>query len=111
MTLQSKLVRVRDALTAIDGLTVYHYWRYVDQPNVCIWQEDSEYSSLQADLHKEEQAIGGTVDYFTRTEYDPVVDEIQEALNGIESFHWNLNDVMFEEDTMFIHYSWRWRLL
>ena len=55
--------------------------------------------------------VNGRECRLTRTEYDPVVDEIQEALNGIESFHWNLNDVMFEEETMFIHYSWRWRLL
>lgn len=111
MTLQSKLERLRDALTGIEGLTVYHYWRFVDEPKVCIWQEDSEGSSLQTDLRKGEQAIAGTVDYFTHTEYDPMVDAIQTALNGIESFHWNLDDVMYEEETNYIHYSWRWRVL
>jgi len=111
MTLQSKLIRVRDALTAIDGLTVYHYWRYIDNPPCVIWQENVESNGLQTDLHKGEQAIGGTVDFFTRIEYDPMVDEIQEALNSIESFHWNLSDVQYEEETMMIHYTWNWRIL
>lgn len=111
MTLQNKITKIRDALTSIEGLTVYHYWRFVEEPRVCIWQEDTEASGLQADLRKQEQAIGGTVDYFTQTEYDPIVDAIQKALNGIEDCYWSLEDVMFEEDTRFIHYSWRWRLL
>lgn len=111
MTLQSKLIRVRDALTGIDGLTVYHYWRYIDNPPCVIWQENTEPSALQADLHKREQAIGGTVDFFTKTEYDPLVDAIQDALNQIESFYFTLDDVQFEEETMMIHYSWTWRIL
>lgn len=111
MTLQSKLLKVRDALTSIEGLTVYHYWRYVDNPPCVIWQENSEPTSLQADLCKREQAISGTVDFFTKTEYDPMADAIQEALNSIESFYWSLDDVSYEEDTNFIHYSWTWRIL
>lgn len=111
--LQSKLIRIRDALTAIEDLEgkVYHYWRYIDNPPCVIWQESAEGSGLQADLRKREQAISGTVDFFTRIEYDPLVDEIQEALNGIESCYWNLSDVQYEEETMLIHYTWNWRIL
>lgn len=111
MTSLNKITKIRDALTGIEGLTVYHYWRYVENAGTCIWQEDTEPSALQADLHKREQAIGGTVDYFTQTEYDPMTDAIQDALNQIESCKWNLDDVQFEEETHFIHYTWRWRIL
>lgn len=111
MTSLNKITKIRDALTGIEGLTVYHYWRYVDNPPCVIWQEDTESSALQTDLHKGEQAIGGTVDYFTQTEYDPMADAIQDALNQIESCKWNFDDVQFEEETHFIHYTWRWRIL
>lgn len=111
MTLQAKITKIRDALTSIDGLTVYHYWRFVDNPPCAIWQEDTESGYLQADLRKREQGVGGTVDYFTQTEYDTMTDAIQDALNDIENCFWNLEDVQYEEDTRLIHYTWRWRLL
>lgn len=111
MTLHDKLIKIRDALTSIEGLTVYHYWRFVDASGVCIWMEDQEAGSLEADGKKQEQAVGGTVDYFTKVEYDPITDEIQDALNSIETCYWELSDVMYEEDTKLIHYSWRWRIL
>lgn len=109
MSFQHKLQKVADALTSINGLKVYHYWRFgVDAP-YCIWQEDSDYG-FQVDNHKVEQGVGGTVDYFTLTEYDGNIDSIQNALNGVENLSWNLNSVQFEEDTNLIHYEWRWWL-
>lgn len=106
MTLQSKLEKIENALTSIEGLKVYHYLRpQLDAP-FCVWQEDGESSSLESDLNKEEQALSGSVDLFTLTEYDPLADDIQQALNSIDTCVWALNSVQYEEDTELIHHEW-----
>lgn len=110
MTLQSKILRVATALSSIENLTVYHYWRATTTYPYCIWQEDVEAAGLQGDDHKAEQAIGGTVDYFTRTEFDSNVDSIQSALNGVDGLSFYLDMVQFEDETNLIHYSWTWSI-
>lgn len=109
MSFQTKLKKIKDALTSIAGLSVYHYWRFGADAPYCIWQEDGDIG-FEGDNHKAEQAITGTVDYFTLVEYDGNFDAIQIALNGVENLSWSLESVQFEEDTNLIHYEWRWRL-
>ena len=46
------------------------------------------------------------MDFFTLDEYDAIIDEIQDSLEGNEGLSWNLNSVQYEEDTKFIHYEW-----
>lgn len=107
---QTKLQAIKDALTSISGLSVYHYWRFgVDAP-YCIWEEDGE-TSLEANNHKAEQGFTGAVHYFTLTEYDGNFDAIQTALNNIENLSWRYDGADYEEDTNLIHHSWRWTLL
>ena len=113
MTLQNKLERIGAALVAGVGSNVYHYWR----PNIpapfCVWAEDGETLSFNADNHKKEQAIGGYVDYYTKREFDPMLDTIQDVLNGINEFpfSWRLDSVQYEEDTNLIHYQWLWSVV
>ena len=52
-----------------------------------------------------EQAIEGTIDYFTRTEYDPNFEKIQEVLSEAE-ISYRLNSVQYEDETGYIHYEW-----
>lgn len=117
MTLNQKLERIADAL--VTGLThdgelvcnVYHYWRPQMQAPFVVWGEDGEVNySLDADDRKAEQAVAGYVDYYTKTEFDPVIDTIQEILNGMTGFpfQWRLAIVLFEEETNLIHYQWEW---
>lgn len=106
-----KLKKIRDCLTSIEGLKVYHYWRVVKDVPYCIWQEDGEGDSIQSDNHKQEQVITGTIDYFTRTEYDENIDNIQNALNELENCGWNINSVQYEEDTNLIHYEWSFQII
>lgn len=108
--MMSLLIRIKDALTSIDGLTVYHYWHPRLQAPFCIWQEESEGDSLWASNHKKEQIITGTIDYYTTQEFDPMVDLIQEKLNEIECFGWSLVSVDYEDETKLIHYSWDWEI-
>lgn len=111
MTLQNKLEKIEKALTSIEGLTVFHYLRPNMNAPFCVWQEDGEASSLQGDNHKQEQAISGSIDYFTKEEYDSMTDLIQGALNEIECCGWELNSVQYEDDTELIHYEWYFRVI
>ena len=71
-----------------------------------IWAEDGEQNSFNADNRKQRQGLSGTIDFFTLEEYDALIDDIQDALQGIENLSWTLNSVQYEEDTHFIHYEW-----
>ena len=112
MSFQTRLTKLADALTRIPNLTnrVYHYWRFGVQAPYCIWAEDSE-TSLQTDNHKAEQGISGAIEFFTLTEFDPICDDIQTALNSLENCAWRYDGATYEDETHLIHHSWRWTLL
>lgn len=107
-SLQEQLKRLRDILNSTSGKgRIYHYTRPKDIAKHWVtWQEDGEGESSDADNVKTYQQVHGTIDLFTRTEYDPLVDEIQEALNAAEHVGWVLNSVQYEDETNLIHYEW-----
>ena len=109
MTLTSKIQKVRDALKGITGINLYHYWRPNMQPPFLVWAETGEATSFDADNGKREQAIEGTADYYTLTEYDSTIDAIQSAINTLGG-GWVLLSVEYEDVTKLIHYSWTWRI-
>lgn len=86
----------------------YHYRRMKDEVPYCVWQEAREEMSFNANNRKREQQITGTVDYFTKTEYDSVIDDIQDYFDGLNDFGWRLSAVDYEDDTNLIHYEWEW---
>ena len=109
-TITDKLLRIRDILTPVTT-NVYHYWRTNVRPPYLIWMEDAEEDSFSADNVKQDQQLHGTIDYFTKTEFDSTIDAIQAALNQITGYShkgWRLSSVQYEEDTGLIHYSWDW---
>lgn len=106
----SLLTKIRDALISIEGLTVYHYWHPRLNAPYCIWAEEMEGDSIWTDNHKTEQVITGTIDYFTLTDLDPMVDTIQDKLNSVENLGWTLSSVQYEDETNLIHYSWDWEI-
>lgn len=106
----SLLTKIRDALISIEGLTVYHYWHPRLNAPYCIWAEEMEGDSIWTDNHKTEQVITGTIDYFTLTDLDPMVDTIQDKLNSVENLGWTLSSVQYEDETNLIHYSWDWQI-
>lgn len=93
-------------MNGIDGLDAYHLEKpaSVVAP-YAIWQEDSEGQSQHADNHKVEQVIEVTIDYYTLTEYDAMVDSIQDALNDSQ-IAWSLNSFQYEDETKLLHYEW-----
>lgn len=112
-SLQRNLKTIRDALndTSAKG-RVYHYTRPADTTSAWIvWQEDGENQSFNTDNQKKEQQIHGTIDCYSLTEYDPLFDEIQEALNALENVGWNLMSVQYEDETNLIHYEWEFNIV
>ncbi len=106
-SIQTKLETIGTELAKITQYT-YHYWRSAPKgvKAYIVWAEDEESSSLNADNLKQKQGIHGTIDYFTKTEFDTKVDTIQSTLNALENVSWRLNSVQYEEETSFIHHEW-----
>jgi len=105
-SLQNRLKAFGSKLAAVTGAKTYHY-HAPNRPKApyTVWAEDGEGDgSFSADTTKAEQNIHIYVDYFTLTEFDQVVDDIQDLL--CESSEWRLNDVMHEDETNLIHYAW-----
>lgn len=98
-----KLTDVRDLLLTV-GVPVHHYHAEKQDDKYIVWAEDGQSDTLSADDMTVDQEIQGTIDYFTKTEYDENVIKIQEALNG--KVVWRLNSVQYEVDTDYIHYEW-----
>lgn len=106
--MNSKIKIIRDTLLKVSD-NVGHYEAVEKTDQYIVWAEDSEGSSVEGDDRKENQSIQGTIDYFTRTEFDPMVDDIQEALIDAEiSFY--LNSVQYEDETKYTHYEWVWEV-
>ena len=105
-SLQNRLKAFGAKLAGVTGAKTYHY-HAPNRPKApyTVWAEDGEGDgSFIADTTKAEQNIHIYVDYFTLTEFDQVVDDIQDLL--CESSEWRLNDVMYEDETNLIHYAW-----
>lgn len=106
--MQSKLKSIREVLKKITD-NVWHY-EAMDQPDkYIVWAEDSEGNSVEGDNKKINQSIRGTIDYFTKEEFDQNVDKIQEALRekGI-SFYLNSvqNESEYDSGSGYVHYEW-----
>ena len=108
MTLQAKLKLIRDTLVGLN-LNVYHYYNAKPKLPYVVWAEDSEADSFYAGNHKAEQVIHGTIDYYTKTEFDSNADTIQGALNALP-IGWRLSSVQYEEETNLIHYEWEFEI-
>ena len=105
-SLQNRLRAFGAKLAEVTGTKTYHY-HAPNRPEApyTVWAEDGEGDgSFSADTLKAEQNIHIYVDYFTLTEFDQVVDDIQDLF--CESSEWRLNDVMHEDETNLIHYAW-----
>lgn len=104
-SIQSRLLDISTALVSIPGLSVGHYKNFKQDGDYCVWAEDMEPDRVSADNRKQIQNLQGTIDFFTRTEFNPLIDAIQDALNEARiSFF--LNSVQYEDETGFIHYEW-----
>ena len=103
------LLKVRDALITV-GVPVSHYAAENQPGKYIVWSEDSQGDTLWADGGLAGQAIEGTAHYFTKMEYDPNVQKIQQALADAD-IPFRLNSIQREDDTGYIHHEWVWQVL
>ena len=106
--LQTKLKELRDALVNMSDVKVYHYWRPRLKAPFIIWQEDGADSSVSSNNKVIGQSVHGTLDFYTKDEYDETFDLIQETLNDLEGFSWRWDSTQYEDETGLTHYSWDW---
>lgn len=117
-SMQTKLNKLRTALltiTALRGKIFHDYAGSRATLPYLIWYEESEDDSFEADSKKQEIAVAGYIEYYTATEFDPIVDTINETLNNIKGLTWTLvsrtsGDPVDAENSD-IHYTWQWRLI
>ena len=106
-SLQTNLKKIRDVLNSTSAKgRIGHYYRPKNfTPSWIVWQELDEDTSHSTNNHKDLQQIAGLIDCYTQIEYDPLLDEIQEALDGA-GIGFRLNSVQYEDETKLIHYEW-----
>jgi hypothetical protein len=103
------LANLRDSLLGVLPGKVFHADASGATGDYIVWAEDGQADSVWADGKMIEQTITGTIDYFTRTEYDPLFDSIQTALNTL-GISYRLNSIQYEVDTKYWHYEWVWEM-
>lgn len=106
-SLQQNLKRIRDILNSTSAAgRIGHYTRPANStPSWIVWQESDEAQSHDTNNRKDLQQIAGTIDCYSQIEYDPLFDEIQDALNDA-GIGFRLNSVQYEDETKLIHYEW-----
>ncbi len=98
------LKKVRDALLTVTD-KVYHYEAWEESDKYIVWAEDSYHKTLSGDGQTMERYAEGTIDYFSREEYDPAVTEIMDALERADIPHY-LNTVQWHQEEDYIHHEW-----
>lgn len=108
MTMQQRLeaFHKRIAQLSIGEKKVKHYFHQRMNAPYVIWAEDRAGSYYDADNRKGEYSVHCTLDYFTKTEYDPVFDEIEQTLNELCGSGWRWNSTQYEDGTGLIHHEW-----
>lgn len=99
-----KFLKLRKALTrALPD--VYHYSASPNLEQYIVWAEDGQRNAVYSGDSMEEQTLQGTIDYFTKVEFDKVVEKLQESLSE-SKIPFRLNSIQREESTGYIHYEW-----
>ena len=105
MTLQ----QVRDLLLTITP-NCYHYNAWAQPNQYLVWAEDNQSNAIYADDKMQIQATEGTLDLFTKDEYDPLFQKCQVTMNNCEDMTWRLNSTQREADTGYLHHEWVWEV-
>lgn len=74
-----------------------------------VWGETGANDLEAGNIHAEKSVTGYT-DLYTKIEFDPWKDQIEESFDKYGIF-WSLNSVQYEEETGFTHYEWYWSVV
>ena len=104
MNINTKLKKIRDLLVGLFEHT-FHYEASGELNRYIVWAEDMEGTPFYAYNGKKETVMQGTIDLYTKTEFDPLVDQIHEAL-AEDKISARIASVQYEDETQLIHYTW-----
>lgn len=104
MTLQN----IRDLFVSVTE-NCHHYHARSKPDTYLVWAEDGQADAVHSENKMQIQVKEGTVDLFTKTEYDPLFDKVQEAMNNA-GMTWRWSSTQHEEDTGYIHHEWIWQV-
>lgn len=86
---------------------IFHYFKPSEiQAPYGVWIEGPE-ESFSADNAKAERTLTCTMEFYSQTEADSKIDEIEAALITMGA-SWTFVGSQYEEETALIHYSWEW---
>lgn len=74
-----------------------------------VWQEDDD-NDMSADNAHAEKAVTGYTDLFTKIEFDPWADSLEESFDEY-GIAWEKTGVTYEPDTGFFHHTWDWQVV
>lgn len=89
---------------------VFHYFASGQTGNYITWSEESKNDLINADDVVTDKKWQGTVDVFTKDEYDSITDQLETAMTK-GNLYWKLNSTQYEKDTGYIHYEYVWEAL
>ena len=107
------LDNLKAALDATGYPFAHHAWRKGSpelRGDFGIYAEDGE-NALFAGNHHAERAITGTVDFFSHDASGAAMATIESALDSVELLAWYVYLIQYEDDTGYLHYTWRFEYL
>ena len=96
-------------LTVLPTKTYHHIAPTGTIAPYIVWAEDGQSDALHGDGIMIGQVLEGTIDLFSKVEYDPLFTSIQTALNNA-GIPFGLNSIQYEQDTKLFHYEWVWNI-
>ncbi len=105
----SVLKKIPDTLLALLPDKVFHFTAHGAPYPYAVWAEENPGAPMMANNKHAELVITGSIRYYTMTEFDVTVDDIQKALDeaGIAN---RLTQISYNQDTDTIEYWWDWEV-
>lgn len=102
------LDKLRQALAALTERSYHYFAEPGTTPPYLVWAEDSDNDLTANDIHAE-RCLEGSVDLYTKSEGDELIEAVPSALEEIGAAYY-LNSVQYEEDTGLLHFEWIWQV-
>ena len=107
-SLNSKLKEFAELLQYTSTNKIYHYDATGDKGDrYIVWKEEGESDSLFLDNQHDEIMLKGSLDIYTKIEFDDLVDEIIDLFNA-NGVPFNIISIEYETNSSYIHYSFDW---
>lgn len=98
--------RIIAAHTAVTDQVSHH--DHIEGDRYFVWQEEGRADYIADGVHAE-KVVTGSTDLYTRIEFDPWADEIEDAFDADGAIEWEKTVAGSKEtQTGLIHHEWTW---